>query len=360
MSRNHALDGLRGLAALAVAGGHSILAVTGLSVWGLTVFDFDSHPLHETFERLGYLIFPSDAAVMLFFTLSGHVLWEAFSKKYDKSIIEFPDYVVSRAYRLLPTSIAVGVLFGLASGHYIADISNIELIRTMFILSRETNGVLWSLQTEVVCSLMLFLAWLLVRGTGIGALLCLIGSIIAFQYYPDGYVLCSAAFFVGALVRYAPGFLRSSSALAITGLVLMVSSSVYYGHDWHSRYFEMTGAFLIIAYARNGHSSFLVSRPVQFLGHVSYPFYLVHPLALALARPLVAHLAGEPAAAQILAYFLVSTSIALPASWVLHVAVEKPSMLGRPKADLAKWFTPKTSDSAQSHQLAIVPELVSG
>ena len=40
MGRNHALDSLRGLAALAVALGHCVLAVTGQGAWALRLADF--------------------------------------------------------------------------------------------------------------------------------------------------------------------------------------------------------------------------------------------------------------------------------------------------------------------------------
>ena len=75
LTRNHALDGIRGLAALAVALGHSNLAITGLSVWRSTLFDFPMMSPGDVMARLLYVLFPQDAAVTLFFVLSGPVLW---------------------------------------------------------------------------------------------------------------------------------------------------------------------------------------------------------------------------------------------------------------------------------------------
>lgn len=345
MKRNHALDGLRGLAALAVAGGHSVLAVTGLSVWALTLSDFPDRAANEVLGRLAYIVFPNDAAVMLFFVLSGYVLWEAFSKKYQPSLSELPDYALSRAYRLLPTTIAAGVLFGLAEGRYVPEITTPELIRTMLILSRETNGVLWSLQTEVVCSLGLFLVWLAVRRSSFALMLCLIGSVVAFRYYPDGYVLCSTAFLAGALVRHAPRWICSSKHMAVLGLLMLVGASLFTGHEWRSRYYEMTGAFLIIAYVKDAQPGFLVSRPVHFLGQISYPFYLVHPLAIALVGPAVFSVSGSPEWMRILLFFVASTAVAIPMAWIIHEAVEKPAMQGRPRLS-ASTFSPRRLVSA--------------
>ncbi|WP_043362457.1 hypothetical protein [Belnapia sp. F-4-1] len=74
MSRNHALDSLRGLAALAVALGHCVLAVTGHGAWTLRLADLPDADAPAILARLGHALFPADAAVLVFFALSGHVL----------------------------------------------------------------------------------------------------------------------------------------------------------------------------------------------------------------------------------------------------------------------------------------------
>ncbi len=53
--RNYALDGLRGIAALAVALGHCDLATTGSSAWALTLDDIGAAPIVDIGGRLLYL-----------------------------------------------------------------------------------------------------------------------------------------------------------------------------------------------------------------------------------------------------------------------------------------------------------------
>jgi peptidoglycan/LPS O-acetylase OafA/YrhL len=69
-NRNIALDGVRGYAALSVALGHSVLAITGLALWSTSLKNFQTMPAPDILYRLPSLITPSDAAVMLFFASS--------------------------------------------------------------------------------------------------------------------------------------------------------------------------------------------------------------------------------------------------------------------------------------------------
>ena len=103
--RNLALDGVRGLAALSVALGHCMLIVAGMEVWSKTAFDFPNMPAQEIAGRLMHLLFPGNGAVMVFFVLSGYVLWGSFARK-QSTIADTPDYLVARVFRLLPLVIA--------------------------------------------------------------------------------------------------------------------------------------------------------------------------------------------------------------------------------------------------------------
>ena len=109
MSRNQAFDGLRGLAALAVAFAHCNLAVTGPGTWAASIWDYPVLSGTEIASSLLYVAFPGHAAVTLFFVLSGHVLWQSFRRHQPRSLRNLPDYLAGRAYRLLLVSIASAV-----------------------------------------------------------------------------------------------------------------------------------------------------------------------------------------------------------------------------------------------------------
>jgi len=112
--RNLALDGVRGLAALSVALGHCMLIVAGMDVWSKTAFDFPAMPAQEIAGRLMHLLFPGNGAVMVFFVLSGYVLWGSFARK-RPTTADVPDYIVARLFRLLPLVVATTLLYWLVT-----------------------------------------------------------------------------------------------------------------------------------------------------------------------------------------------------------------------------------------------------
>ncbi|WP_279481867.1 acyltransferase [Aureimonas sp. SK2] len=325
-TRDHALDGLRGLAALSVAGGHSILAFTGLGVWNLTVSQFGTQSTADVLARLGYLVAPSDAAVMVFFVLSGHVLWSMFDRRYA-GIEDVPRCIAERLWRLLPVSVAAGLLFG-AAAHigYVAPMDGFELLRTMFILSAKTNGVLWSLQIEVVASFLLFGIWAITGGRAGLALLVAPVSLYVFLKTGSGYALFLPAFLLGAVLHVIPTRLMRSPWLVAAGLPLLVSSSLFLGRGWEGRVFEMAGAVLVVAYVRAVQPRWLLGRPAQFLGLVSYPFYLLHPLGQAFAFRNMAFVPADQIALRIATIFVLSTLAGLAIAYVVHRLVERPAM----------------------------------
>ena len=331
--RNTALDGLRGLAALSVAFGHCDLLVTGLDAWNLVLGDLRHAPGLLLWGRLGYLAFPSDAAVTLFFVLSGHVLWEAFFTKYSVSLKAFPDYMISRLYRLLPTSIACAIPLGIAAAVFGTQIGASELIKTMLILSNKTNGVLWSLQIELVCSLLLFFVWMLVRRNLAFLLAVLLLSLIVTRqlHYADNYALFFSSFIVGALVTKLPVRASRNILLMLCGIPLLVGGSLVLGHDWRSRYCETLGAFMIVAYVRNAPPAFMQRGMVHFLGRISYPFYLSHIVGLQLALAIVGSLTIGAPLSRFLAYAVISLTVTIPLAFLIHIAVEAPAMRRRPK-----------------------------
>ncbi|WP_182083921.1 acyltransferase [Aureimonas sp. ME7] len=324
--RDYALDGLRGLAALAVAGGHSILAFTGMGVWMLTYRQFADQPFENVMARLGYIVAPSDAAVMVFFVLSGHVLWSMFDRRYA-GIESLPRCITERLWRLLPTSIVAGILFGLATRiGYVAPMEPAEVLRTMFILSRDTNGVLWSLQVEIVASILLFGIWAATGGRSLLALLLSFPSFLVFRHTGSQYALFLPAFLLGAAIANVPGALARSPLLLLVGVPILLVSSLFLGHGWEARFLEMAGAVLIVAHVRASQPRWLLSRPMQFLGLVSYPFYLVHGLGIAFAFRNMPWVPENQTGYRIVALFVLSTLAALLLAYVIHRLVERPAM----------------------------------
>jgi peptidoglycan/LPS O-acetylase OafA/YrhL len=324
--RNLALDGVRGLAALSVALGHCVLMVAGLEVWEKTASDFPAMTPEQFIERVLFLLFPSNAAVMVFFVLSGHVLWASFARK-RAGIADAPDYVLARAFRLLPLVIATTILFLLVVRPPLA-----EVLANMVLLSTSMNNVLWSLQVEMVGSLVIFIVWLAARNDPIRLIAALVVVAAAVPFFRGNHlVVYLPAFVLGALTHHMPERVWRSRAVLAAALALLLLPSLAFGYRGVTRVFEIVAATAIVGCVSVQRPAWLEAAPVKFLGAVSYPFYLTHPLGVAGAVALAGTLPDANFLARFAIYALLSIGIAMPIAWLLHVAVEMPALRLRPR-----------------------------
>ncbi len=318
--RNMALDGLRGYAALGVALGHSVLAITGLDLWGKSLRDFPHMSGVAIFYRMLSLVAPSDAAVMLFFVLSGHVLWQSFARK-NLGAPAVPDYLVSRVVRLFPLIVVTTVLIGLLKHAGVGAI-----LRTAVLWNVSLNGVLWSLQVEVIGSVVIVLVWLFARKSGGRLLAALAVSLLILPLVRGTPLVFMPAFLLGAVIGLVPERVWRGRWLLGVGLALLIGTNIVIGHGGATRLPEMTGATLVVGCMGAFPIRALQTRVSKFLGEISYPFYLVHPIGMIFGFYAVAGLGGVPVLGRIFVFAVVSIAVAIPLAWLLHVAVEMPAM----------------------------------
>lgn len=298
-----------------------------MSVWASRLHDFHGMNWNDIVLRLLSAVAPSDAAVIVFFVLSGHVLWSSFQRKQFRFFVDLPDYACARLYRLFPLAIASGLLLG-----FMVSAPAWDLVMNMLLLSSNLNGVLWSLQVEVVASLGLFAVWGLTRGTGWKLLLALVLAFGATTIFRGNiFVVFFPAFILGASISSIPAWtLRRGWVLAV-GVGLLVLTNVVLGHGGHTRLFEMAGATVVVGTVANGQLRFLRSGVALFLGAISYPFYLTHWLGLAGANSVVSWLGLEWPFGRLVALAVISIGLTIPLAWLLHVSVENPALRARPR-----------------------------
>ena len=91
-------------------------------------------------------------------------------------------------------------------------------------------------------------------------------------------------------------------------------------------------ATVLVGAVAAGRFGFLRSRVSHFLGAISYPFYLTHPIGLFLAGPFVQSLPLSSPFARVFVLAVSSIALAIPLAWVLHVFVcEDPVLRARPR-----------------------------
>lgn len=275
-SRLQALDALRGIAALSVVLFHylpyyHVLYGHGFEPWyGLE------------FGRYG---------VHLFFMISGFVIFMTLEKTRSAGW-----FGLARAFRLLPALwVAIPITF--AAVYFMGPVDRVVSSADAFwnltllheYLDRpHVDGAYWSLVIEAT-----FYVWMALLFYGLGSgrrlqvmlwgwVLVSYGGVIYWHEIPDGweFLLKDLLF-----IRYAPLFIsgmllyrwysRGMPALAERMLLALSISHCLLAYQAPFNLFVL-GCYGVFALAISGYLDRLVSRPLLFLGSLSYALYLIH------------------------------------------------------------------------------------
>lgn len=292
--RFEALDGWRGIAALAIAFYHVPIA----------------HPLREWARFKNMELF-----VDLFFVLSGFVMMHAWGSRLA-GVETGRRFMLKRFFRVFPLHVAI--LFGFfafelarygagfvmrvpGEGAPFADdrslaalISNILMLQSLGLHGTTTwNGPAWSISVEfwtylIFAAAMIFgrgRIWLLAALAGLGfAGIALLSPIFLFATHDYGLFRAVFGFFVGALAYRlhagTPGAAPAGTVVELALVGAMLGWLTLTGLDASSLLTPFVFAALILGFA-NGRglvTRLLENGAVQALGRWSYSIYLVHAL----------------------------------------------------------------------------------
>ncbi|MGZ4258087.1 MAG: acyltransferase family protein [Gaiellaceae bacterium] len=331
-----ALEGLRGIAALLVVFHHT-----------------RSHWLWGWLEGWN--------GVTLFFVLSGFLITTlALREEVALGALRWRAFFVRRVFRIIPVYlaslalyiVAVGVV-GIAAGHrgpffhalpwYLSPFPEVPFFsRTHIVFS-----LAWSLGIEEKFYLLWpLVAFVLLRRRMRGRLGLALALAVVLQVPialgSSGRALAPySAILVGCVLAFLmhnrSSFARLSRFgskpffLAAVVLLVVVHGLTHVFHPtapgfrvaaaWYYLPYSLAAALVVCALAlRAGGSGWLESAPMRFVGRVSYPLYLTHPLGLAAAAMVVASggLVSE------LLYLAVGLVLSLALAYAIHRAVEKP------------------------------------
>ncbi|MEF2278373.1 acyltransferase [Deinococcus sp. YIM 134068] len=321
--RSPGLDGVRGLAALAVVFSH--VATLTYVPWGPRL------PTPAEFT-LWYLGAP---AVDLFFVLSGYVV--------ARSLLRRPavrPYLARRVVRLAPLAyLAVGlaVLTRFAASHASDDFSVLitrdlrapltpqDLLGALTLSfpalnANHLNPPLWTLIVEMQVALLMPLFTRLARWPWtlpVVWFLCLVAATLGWvqaAYFP--------LFFLGSVLAAQRWTLPRWAVVPalLAGLAVLLQRHVTGSDEVVTRYLTAPGAALVILTIMGGGARrFLEAPPVQWLGEVSYSLYAVHfPVLLALS------VLGTRAGLNLSACGLLAVPLCLLMAAVTQRWVERP------------------------------------
>jgi peptidoglycan/LPS O-acetylase OafA/YrhL len=296
--RYAALDGWRGVAALAVAVYHLPLAFpwSGLTAW----------------RNL-------ELAVDFFFVLSGFVIAHAARGGLPTSE-SAAAFLVRRFFRVWPLHAAVLLLFVLLeafklvvslkvalplearpfTGNFGAEsiFTNLVFLQAWGLHAGTTwNGPSWSISGEVACYVIFAFATLLLprRRDAVMAALAVAAFLLLASVSGEGIFLTHdfgvpravLGFSVGVLVYRAMGRISlGGTAQELFALLALAVFMVFTGPDWTSLLSPVVFAYVVATHAseRGIVSRLLLSCAVQWLGLMSYAIYMVHTLVYQFLR----------------------------------------------------------------------------
>lgn len=288
--RNDQLDGLRGYAALAVVFWHSMLAADRASVAKIKSTPLTQlSGLPDIAAKLALSIVNGEAAVILFFVLSGAVLVNSLQRE-QGSVVEISwRFAVRRVFRIYP-ALLLAIIVTAPVFAIIAPVPLRDVLENLILYDWKIVGPSWTLHVELVAMLFILPVFFAYRRFGEAGMVAMIVAVIVainspyFKtslLYSKPYVFAFAA---GMLVPSRIGaFVAAKTPVWIWPLALIVAMFARNTVPIGLRTFlivEAVAAGIVVTllyYRRAGIFGRFLERPSSiFLGRISFSLYLLN------------------------------------------------------------------------------------
>jgi peptidoglycan/LPS O-acetylase OafA/YrhL len=328
------IESLRGIGAVAVAGYH----LSGSGLHGLSLLPHQPWATASAAEnavgRFVLMLFPGHAALMMFFAISGCVLYVSLQygpQMFGPAAIRF---FVARIFRIYPI-VFFGVLFAAwVQGWHTAtpqtashSLDAGEIVANMLLLQATVNSTLWALQLEAIMAPIILLLYFLDRAYGPRALLALglVTTALTFSNWAVWPPLSTNmfAFILGMLIptlgrQWASGLSRRAANWWMLGSVAaMFAAGPVFG--FYSRFAGVSETYAALAllslaaYRSDVRGSHLLeSWPMRQLGVCSGSYYVLHiPLFMLFmaAAPMVVPAAWSAQAPLLVGSILIAVAL---------------------------------------------------
>lgn len=358
-ARSHALDGLRGLAALAVIFYHSLLLDPHLvrDILPVPVQDL-THP-GDIAAKFALVMFSGSLAVLLFFVLSGFVLKLSFDRMQGSPAAVAYNFVIRRLCRLFPALVfALLLCHALASFWIWAGLPGSgrhlfltaadpwAILQNALLWTTRAHGATWTLQAELVVIPFLLAALFISRISAAATLGCFAYALLAMKAsflvggapWMSPFLAAFIAGMVAADTRFRTVFLGMGQRLLVLLLVMLLAIKLFLPMKGFAvGVLNVALSMMLVGGVYHAALSTpfiraLNSRPSQFLGRISYSLYLINvPLIwVVLALSPALGLDRLDATARGLLIGLLVTLASLPAAALSEKVVERAGIrLGR-------------------------------
>lgn len=361
MNRSKALDGLRGLAALAVIFYHAILHHEVLVSTVLVQPIQSLSSFRDIVTKIALMLFNGNSAVILFFVLSGFVLTLSLHRMQGSPVEILGKFMARRIFRLYP-ALFVCMLFYYAlsvvyatlgqSGFPVPDFARAMTNATLIDIT--WHGPSRTIQAEMLVVPFLLTFFALYRFFGVSALFLALGYSIMAITNPA--MVLWAPNMAGWLLSFAAGMLLAHpdcaqlfSKARTTGIVMMALGLIFIrafvGGVADATVIGTT--MLCMALVGSIHyggnkavDKALTHKIPQFLGQISFSLYLLNVPLLLVAWSITDRfgLYGTHALETGLVVGTIVSVATIPLAYIVTVKIEEPMIaLGKKLTDKWSW-----------------------
>lgn len=348
------LESLRGIAALLVAASHVVQTPIGSGQTLLTVpGEGLSSVTALTYRAIVHAV-DGLQAVIFFFVLSGFVLTRSLlNQPAGPTAAQAGEFAIGRIFRLFPAIVAVIGGYAVAMALVGQPIALPLVLSNMALFDVSLNGVMWSLQLELLATPLIYLMYVLLNRGGTAPLALAIGvsvTLVVLSFDPSFHKSLGSpslqftyAFTFGCFCAAVSG--RRAAALSPLGiniaiaicLVVFFTARPLLGpaSTWRFLVNALSASMLVyfVAYGPRAAILNVLDHPAaHWLGKLSYSFYLLHFLTMTpfWQHPewlgwLVSGL-GVPRAIAALLLLGITSIVALGLAYVCYRFVELPGI----------------------------------
>jgi peptidoglycan/LPS O-acetylase OafA/YrhL len=347
------MDGLRACAAMAVATFHAILEIDPTQIRRILETDiWNISGGYDKFDKVLLALANGQTAVVVFFVLSGAVLFNSLERHQKSPIAGSIDFTIRRFFRIYPTLILCLGLFAVVVYVMGGKPSEKQFWANALLLDNPIQGESWTLQVEILAIPLILSCFYLSRVVGTGGI---IGTYLLtwlmfttpwlspYLVHQRTYTLC---FILGFLIPTSTGAWIAkklpTSAWPVVLVVLIGArhlvpaevASVNMDPVLIGLLFTSGGLLVTMLYydRAGGLGVFLQNPGLVSLGRMSYSFYLYNVIFIRiLSVILLRHTTAKehPVEFGLLLSALV-IALTIPVAWLSEKYVERPTVrLGR-------------------------------
>ncbi|PZU57577.1 MAG: hypothetical protein DI547_12885 [Sphingobium sp.] len=295
------------------------------------------------------------AGVDIFFVISGFIMWVTTEKAPDRTAGQF---FLNRVQRIAPLywliTFAMTALLVVAPRMLQSAVLDVpHILKSLFFIAAYNQGTHeyqpllvpgWTLNLEMFFYVLFSIAIAVARGNRtirLATVTLLIGGAAVLPMLVPGLPGAITFYLQPIIVEFLFGiilgwiYLARPIHLGFVGLAMAAAGFFLMGYNGYDNpympIYVATGlpALMVVGGALFGTQ--IKSRPLEWLGNVSYSLYLTHALVLSAFAQVWKRLGLFETAAPS-AFYIVSTAICIIVAGIAYVTVEKPAQaIGRPR-----------------------------